>query len=358
MILRIVAIALLAATPAAAQSPAPAQSETRASSLQSALASLPHPAAAYLVGLEGEFGAAVAPLTPETPLRVASNTKTFVAATVLRLWEQGRIDLDAPIAKLIAPAYDRALTGDGFDTNKITVRHLLSQSGGLYDDGSDKRFIESLHQQPKRKWTRGEQVQASMAWGDPLGPPPQQFRYSDTGYILLGDIIERVTRRSLAKAVRQQLKLDSLGLKATWWEVLEKAPRTAPPRGRQFLGDTDVTDVDPSMDLYGGGGLVMSPRDLALFMRALFGGRIFVRPETLREMLRQGPHKGGDTYRLGIFVKQTSAGEIWWHTGFWGTYAAYAPSTGRAIAGMSDHQAGLKPLIPLLEAALFEKAVR
>ena len=73
------------------------------------------------------------PLTVDTPLRIASNTKTFVAATVLRLWEQGRIDLDAPIAPLLTTALDRLLRDDGYRTDRITVRHLLSHSAGLYE---------------------------------------------------------------------------------------------------------------------------------------------------------------------------------------------------------------------------------
>src|SRR3546814_13205009 len=64
-------------------------------------------------------------LTIDTPLRIASNTKMFVAATVLRLWEQKRIDLDAPISPLLTPVLDQLLKADGYATARTTVRQPL-----------------------------------------------------------------------------------------------------------------------------------------------------------------------------------------------------------------------------------------
>lgn len=343
--------------PASAQQAAVAAEATSADreALTALVAAQPQPVAVYIVGNGVNHGAARPPLTTDTPLRIASNTKTFVAATVLRLWEQGRIDLDAPIGGLISPANDAVLRADGYDTARITVRHLLSHSGGLYDHGGDKRYVEMLKANTSHHFTRDELVALMTEYADPQSAPGTEFRYSDTGYILLGEIIERVTRLNLAKAVRQQLKLDSLGLEATWWEIFEERPQGAPQRARQYLGDLDVTNIHASMDLYGGGGLVMSPRDLAVFFKALFGGRIYDKPETLKEMLWRGPHRGADGYRLGIFVKQTPAGEIWWHSGFWGTYAGYAPATGTVIAAFSDHQSGVKPAMQQVEPLFFKR---
>jgi D-alanyl-D-alanine carboxypeptidase len=88
-------------------------------------------------------------LTIDTPLRVASNTKTFVAATVLRLWEQGAISLDAPIVSLLAPTLERLLTSRGYRTDKITVRHLLSHSAGVYDHADDPRYFRVCSRTPR-----------------------------------------------------------------------------------------------------------------------------------------------------------------------------------------------------------------
>lgn len=359
--IRYAAAALLAtvALPALAQTPA-SPASAAGGDLQSRLAAQRQPMAVFVLDDGPGHGAAAGladpstgrELTVDTPMRIASNTKTFVAATVLRLWEDGRIDLDAPIGPLIDPKLDAMLRKDGYDTAKITVRHLLGHSAGLYDHGSDKRFEEAMHKEPRRHYKRESLIGLLTEWADPQTQPGTEFRYSDDGYILLGDIVERITGKSLAAAVREQLGLDRLGLRSTYWEVYEQPRRGAPIRARQFLGQSDVTDVDPTLDLYGGGGLVMSPRDLATFFKALFEGRVFRRPRTIEVMLTEGQHKDADKYRFGIFVRHTPAGDVYWHSGFWGSWAGYSPTTGIAVAGMTTRQDGYKAMTPIL-AELF-----
>lgn len=261
--------------------------------LQTEVASDPRPmalfvtgqgvASAYAVSTAGKSGKAGSkPLGPDTPVRVASNTKTFVAATVLRLWEQGRIDLDAAIGPLLTPRLDALMRSGGYDTARITVRQLLSHSTGIYDHAQDERYLTLVFSHPGKRWSREDQVSLAVKWGKPLDPPGTAFHYSDTGYILVGDIVERITGQSLGKAVRTQLRLDRLKLRSTWWEILEDKPRRAPARARQFIGNTEVTDLDASVDLHGGGGLVMSAKDLAKLMAALFEGGCSSVPEPCR----------------------------------------------------------------------------
>lgn len=350
-----VAVALLGAC---APSPLSAGRLQQAEVLASTLHGQAQPMAVYVTGkgVTEPYGAAAGlaapgqPLGVDTPLRIASNTKTFVAATTLRLWEQGRIDLDAPIGPLLTPALATLLEGDGYDTSRITVRHLLSHSAGLYDHGGDPRYIKDVLRRPDHVWTREEQVRLAMGYADPQSPPGTEFRYSDTGYILLGDIIERLTGDKLAAVVRREMRFDTLGLSSTWWEVVEPKPAGAAERARQKLGAIDATDVHASMDLFGGGGLVMSTRDLATVFAALFEGKIFERPETLKAMFWKGPHEGADQYRLGIFVKRIGDREVYWHSGFWGTLAYYAPDTGVAVAGVTTNQDAFRQgLLPIVE---------
>jgi D-alanyl-D-alanine carboxypeptidase len=295
------------------------------------------------------------PLTIHTPLRVASNTKTFVAATVMRLWEQGAIVLDAPVASLLTPTLERLLTSRGYRTDKITVRHLLSHSAGVFDHADDPRYFEDVLADPTHRWTREEQVGLSCHYAGPISEPGKVYEYSDTGYVLLGDIVERVTRAPLAESVRHQLRFAERGLSSTWWELVESQPAGTEPRARQFLDDkavTDVTDLSATLDLYGGGGLVMSVRDLATFQQDLFEHRVFDNPATLAEMLRQGDHEGAEEYRLGMSVKRVSGRECFSHTGYWGTAVYYSPDAGVSIAGFTTHRAGRPALVALLEAAL------
>lgn len=342
-------------------SPAFAQAVSR-DALQAEVAADPRPMALFVTGkgvaspfavsTVGKDGMAATPaLGPDTPVRVASNTKTFVAATVLRLWEQGRIDLDAAIGPLMSPRLDELMRNGGYDTARITVRHLLSHSAGIYDHAQDKRYLPLVLSQPGKRWTREDQVRLAVTWGKPLNPPGTVFNYSDTGYILVGDIIERITGQSLGKAVRTQLQLDRLKLQSTWWELLEDKPRHAPWRARQFIGDAEVTDLDASVDLHGGGGLVMSAKDLAILTAALFEGRLFDRPQTLHEMLWQGPHKGADGYRLGVFVGQANGRDYYWHSGYWGSVAYYVPDTGVAVAGVTNNQDAYHRLVSAVQKA-------
>ena len=344
----------------------PAQAQTadpRAAALATTLVAQPYPTAIFVTGDGKDYGAAAGladprtgrRLTVDTPMRIASNTKTFVAVAMLRLWEQGRIALDAPIGPLLAPSLDAKLRADGYDTARITVRHLLSHSGGLYDHGGDKRYEAAMRADPGHKWTRDSLIALMADYADPQSAPGTEFKYSDDGYILLGDIVERATGRNLAAAVRELLRLDALGLSATYWEVQERPRKGAVPRARQFLGDTDVTGVDASFDLYGGGGIVTSPRDLAHFFKALFEGRVFARARTLQVMLGEGRHKDADKYRFGIFVRHTPMGDVYWHSGFWGTWAGYSPETGIAVAGMTTNQSGYRAMMPIVDAALAPK---
>ena len=340
--------------PLSTQSMASVGTPTRAhAALEQLIVTQKFPIAVYVIDGSEHFGAARGPIDIDTPMRIASNTKTFVAATVLRLWEQHKIDLDASIASLINQEDNRLLRADGYDTSRITVRHLLSHSGGLYDLGSDPRFLAQFKANNAEHLTRTDQIRMMTKYGDPLSVPGVKFHYSDGDYIILGEIIERLTRLNLATAVRRELRFDLLGLTSTWWERFESPPAGVHASARHFLGDTDVTNIDPSMDLYGGGGIVTSPRDLATFFKALFEGRVFHSKKTLEEMFWTGQHEGADGYRFGIFVKHTPTGDIWWHSGFWGTWAGYAPSTGIALAAFSDHQMGVKPALPALEGLFF-----
>jgi len=340
--------------------PATAQTDPRSTALAQKLAPLPAPMAMYVTGDGKAFGAAHGladpttgrALTADTPMRIASNTKTFVAATVLRLWEQRKIDLDAPIAGLISPALNAILVADKYETGKITVRHLLSHSGGLYDHGNDKRYGELIFSDPSHKWTPETLAGLVTEYADPLSLPGTKFAYADIDYILLGDVIQRITGKNLAAAVREQLKLDKLGLRSTYWEVFEQPRPGAEPRARQFIGDKDVTAVDASFDLYGGGGLVMSARDLAVFFKALFDGKLFANRRTIEVMLTEGTHEKADIYRFGLFVRHTPRGDIYWHAGFWGTYVGYHPESGRVVAAMATNQSGYGAAMKTADAVL------
>ena len=283
------------------------------------------------------------PLARTNSVRIASNTKTYVAAAILRLWEEGRLGLDDALATHLPATYAEILAGDGYDLDAITIRHLLTHTSGLYDYADRDLFVQKVLADPTHRWTPEEQIRLAVDWGDPYGLAGEVYRYSDTGYVVLGLVLESVYGKPLAASLRELLDFDGLGLRSTWMETLEDPPEGASDRAHQYMGDLDTYDFDPSLDLYGGGGLVSTADDMAVFMRALFIGGVYQEAATADTMLstvadaKAGPDLSGSPmvpgrYRMGIEVRDMGGLDLYMHTGFWGTLAAYFPGQDIAIS--------------------------
>ena len=280
-------------------------------------------------------------ITTLHPMRIASNTKTFVAVVALRLYEQGKLDLDASIEPHLLTSHRTLLQQSAYNIAAIAPRQLLNHTSGLFDYADSAAFMHAFVNTPKRHWTRSEQLQLAMTEGKPYGESGEVFRYSDTGYILLGEIIEHITQQDLGPALRSLINYKKLGLRTTWLESVEPIPEGALPLVHQYEGDLDTYDLDASSDIYGGGGLVSTVGDMALFMRGLFEGKIFEDSTTLNTMLapvsakRGGPDYGiwqqvPGIYRLGIDAGRDN--RVFSHKGHFGTLAAYVPELEMAIS--------------------------
>jgi D-alanyl-D-alanine carboxypeptidase len=275
-------------------------------------------------------------LSPDAGFRIASNTKTFTAAAVLRLVEEGALALDDPIADRLAPETVDTLRAGGYRPDAITVRQLLLHTSGVYDYGRDLAYQAAVNADPARHWTRLEQVHWAMDHGRPIGAPGERYAYSDTGYILLGEIAERSSGAPLAQAVRTLLHFDRLALDETYWESLEPAPPGITGRAHQYMGDLDGYGLDPSFDLYGAAGLVSTVDDLSAFYRALLRGELFARPETLATMLRIPASNTGPQAGMGIFRHDVAGVTCWGNAGMWGTFVVTCPDLDVTIAVSID----------------------
>ncbi|MDX2260101.1 MAG: serine hydrolase domain-containing protein [Gemmatimonadales bacterium] len=270
-------------------------------------------------------------LTPDQPVRLASNTKTYTAAAVLRLVEMRRLSLSDPLAKHLPPPIDSLLRQDGYATDLITIEQVLNHRAGFNEHPAVRSYVAMLRTDPQHHWTPREQLQWLVDSLAPVGPPGAQFRYSDDGYVLLGLIVERLSGQSLGPAVRSLVRFDKLGLRHTWWERLEPAPPGALDRAHQYLGGLDAYDIDPSFDLYGGGGIVATMADLAHFLTALLAGQVLEKQGTLETMMRpQSPQMNG--YGMGLFGSTVGGLTGRGHSGFWGTTAMVFPDAGVTIA--------------------------
>ena len=169
------------------------------------------------------------PVDLDTPWNVGSVTKTFVAVVVLQLADEGRIDLDAGI--------DRFLP-DLADASRITPRELLQHTSGLNDYSYQPAVLNDQH----RVWTPSELIAVAEAAG-PIGEPGGPFHYSNTNYIALGEIIEKVTGHSWDAEVRTRI-VEPLGLTHTGVVGPDLAPGFIPVNG-SFADATH--SEDPSL---------------------------------------------------------------------------------------------------------------
>ena len=291
------------------------------------------------------------PMSPSTPVRIASITKTFVAGSVLRLWEDGRIDLDASIDGFLEPEIDSLLHGDGYNTENITVRHLLMHASGMADHTGDG-YVEQVFSDPRRVWTPFDQVETLVKDTDPLSEPGDQFTYSDTGYVLLGEVLKEVTRLPLHQAVRELLNLDRLDLPTLYWDEVEQSREAAPARAHQWIDDFDIFAIHGSMDGHGGGGLVASVEDVSKFYHALFNDQVFADSATLELMMTAPGHPSDSPYRLGLFTFEVAGYDAFHHGGFWGIYVTHVPGIDLTIAGVALDQSGYQDLRALMHRTI------
>jgi D-alanyl-D-alanine carboxypeptidase len=298
-------VALLACVPVTAQTPGLLDPELAAKFQQrlerwreshrapGVAAAVRLPDGALWVGTAGVriVGHGHKPVTQHTPFVIGSLTKTFVAALVLRLQEEGRLLLDDPIAKWL-PEYPGA--------KRITVRMLLSHRSGIFDYFSNPRYENLVFKRPRHHWTTAEILALK---GPRYCLPGKCFHYSNTNYVLLGKIIKKVTGQPAARGIRDRF-LFPLGLRSTFFQGQERIGR--PPAegylalrhgyrhfadGSRFRPNTSAATVANAA-----GAMVASVRDVSDWQDALLSGSV-LQPASLAEMLAFDKRSG---YGLGM----------------------------------------------------------
>ncbi|WP_313254285.1 serine hydrolase [Empedobacter sp.] len=171
-------------------------------------------------------------LNSKQPVLIASNTKPYVAAAILRLVEKGQVRINQSIKNLLSKMTRQLIEKDGYDLNTITVKHLLSHTSGI-QYYVDDAYFELVIQRPQYKWTKEEQIKRVMEIGSPqkIG---EKFSYGDINYLLLAEIIEQKKRQPFYTIIRDLLKYKELSLTQKWFIDLEKYPSKALPLAHQY----------------------------------------------------------------------------------------------------------------------------
>jgi D-alanyl-D-alanine carboxypeptidase len=149
--------------------------------------------------------------------------------------------------------------------------------------------------------------------------------------VLAGQVAEAATGEPLPAVVREELDFEGLGLDHTFFLSLEPDPDPDGQRLANVFGEVDLRTLDPSTDLYGGGGLVSTGEDVATFYRALFQGEVLHDPASLDRMTTVSPQSGDEQGAMGIYLVESDGIPCYGHIGFYGTEAVHCPSVDLTI---------------------------
>jgi D-alanyl-D-alanine carboxypeptidase len=309
------------------------------------------------------------PMRPGSRMLAASIGKTFVAATAVALAHEGVLDLDAPIARWLE---DRPWFPELPNHAHITLRHLLTHRSGLPDHVHTDAFADAVAQRWRVAGTPlpPDSLVRFVAGRPALFDVNEGWAYSDTGYILVGMILEAATGRDYYEIVQRRF-LTPLHLNETGPSNRRHLPGLATgyaaenPFGwpRRTTTADDTLAWHPGLE-WTGGGLVSTSADLARWGAALFGGTAL--PDAALAMMLSGspidPSSPAVRYGLGVAIRRdTPFGPVFGHGGWIPGYTSslrYYADPGVAIAFQINTDRGLADdttaVVQDLEARLAE----
>lgn len=226
--------------------------------------------------------------TAQTKFRIGSITKQFTALLILQLVQQGKIQLDAPLSTYL-PNYRKDIG------NKITIRQILNHTSGLDNYTLAKDFRTRISRNP---YTVDEFIEL-MCSEDLLFEPGTQFRYSNSGYFILGAVIEVITQKRYQDVLQQRI-LTPLNMHDTGYDSHTKIiPQRASGYSNNLDGYKNADYLDMSIP-YAAGSMYSTARDLVKWDQALYTNTL------LNEKLKSQMYTVSEqrNYALGWEVNQ------------------------------------------------------
>lgn len=272
--------------------------------------------------------ATAAPVALDDHVRIASNTKTFVATVVLQLADEGNLGHDDTLEQYVPGIANGAV---------ITLRQILGMTAGIRDFATDPRIAVDYAADPLIPVTPEEAVQI-MRRGTPDFAPGEHAKYSNSYYVLLGRIVEQVTGNSFEEEVRQRIILP-LGLGDTSFPTTPDMPEpfihgyTAAAPGDPLM---DITDSNPAVPR-ASGAMISTLADLRTWAEALATGSL-PSPDTQRQRLGFNPFPSPSRdvgYGLGILTVNGLLGRNGGIPGY-SSWVAHDPATGATIVVVTN----------------------
>jgi D-alanyl-D-alanine carboxypeptidase len=233
-------------------------------------------------------------MSPDLYMRIGSQTKTFAVTALLQLVGKGKVGLDDPIGKYVPGI----VNGD-----TITLRQLSSMTSGLPSYTQTESFFDDLVSDPQRSFTP-QQLLAYVAGAPPLYAPGQGFNYSNTNTILIGLVVEKVSRQSLPSYIKQHI-LKPLHMNHTSFATDAAFPS---PHAQGYTEQTadgkiaNATDWNPSWG-WAAGSMISTVHDMHIWARHLATGKGLLKPAVQRkraDSVKEAPG-AASAYGLGMF---------------------------------------------------------
>lgn len=313
----------------------------------------------------GRSAAADGRLSAGQPYHVASVGKMFTATLTAILVDEGRLRFEDPITQHLSAGETEGLfVVDGTDhAPEVTVEQLLAHTSGVADYFGDpvtsgRAFTDLIVEERDTQWTPASLLDFSRKYQRPVAAPGTTYHYSDTGYILLGLILERVERKPFHQILRDRL-FAPLAMHDTYLLYRDRPAREASrPLADIWFHGTEVSRFRSLTADWAGGGVVSTLDDLLAFQKALHSGRL-VKPETLQRMM-QARHefRSGIHYGLGImeirfeefFFLLKGLPRVYGHIGILSTHLFYDPeSNTHIILNFGDDESMVTSFRALIE---------
>jgi D-alanyl-D-alanine carboxypeptidase len=283
--------------------------------------------------------------TPEHSFHIASIGKTFNSILIGILYQKGVIDYNDPISKYLPPGIIENIhvyKGQNY-SDRILVRHLLNHTSGIADYFNEKpkkgkKIIELVLEDPSHFWTPGETIQWARDNLEAHFPPGEGFHYTDTGYQLIGLIIEKITGKALHEVLNKSI-FSPLKMKHSYL-MFYSEPEEKKPFANLFVGDQDISNHRSLSIDWAGGGIVSTTEDLLLFIQALVNHSL-IKEETFKRMQDWAKFGRGIYYGYGlmyfkfkeIFFLLSDKLDMWGNSGSIGSYMYYCPKLDMYIIG-------------------------
>jgi len=289
-------------------------------------------------------------ITEDTRFAVASITKTFIAALVLMLAEEGTLSMSDSLHNWLGEY--RYVDPD------ITVRQLLGHKSGIYNFTNNEAFWDAMWADSQRSWSAEEVIENFVERS--VFTPGSRFEYSNTNYLMLGLIIEAATSSSVTSELRDLL-FDPLGLSNTFFtpgeQITGVIANNWSDTNRDGVAENLTAQTGTSLYTMVGtaGGMASTAEDMVLWADMLYGGKLLAK-ESLTEIVdfvrfsNSSPWIG---YGLGTMLFDFEGEELWGHTGLlpgFRSILAYSPQTQISICVLvnQDDLGSVYTIAPLL----------